>query len=249
MPKLRRQRKRNNEKRHKRETAPLLFGEGALDLQDPEQQQQPDAFPEGDGDEKKTSGGGTPGGKKKKKKKGKGGYGSTTATTQEKKKIAFDEEEDEEEDDDFDEEQQHDEDSENQLSAAARASKPHVPPINPCLWMFHLLQGIGVAAALCLVATQVLPLVLMPREELLTKMGVLAIALKVYISLFCAVFVLVETDLPVPFVRDSTLLQQFFSRGFLYSFLGLICVEEAYSERVREIVSNKDQFHVGWAGK
>ena len=31
------------------------------------------------------------------------------------------------------------------------------------------------------------------------------------------------------------------------SFVGLICVEEAYSERIRDIVSRKDEFHVGWA--
>jgi hypothetical protein len=35
--------------------------------------------------------------------------------------------------------------------------------------------------------------------------------------------------------------------GFLYSFLGLSCLEEAYSERVNDMVAHaKDQFHVSW---
>jgi predicted membrane protein len=38
-----------------------------------------------------------------------------------------------------------------------------------------------------------------------------------------------------------------FSRGFLYSFIGLSALEEAYSERVLDMIAHaKDQFHVSW---
>jgi hypothetical protein len=95
--------------------------------------------------------------------------------------------------------------------------------------------------SLGLIATQIIPLALAPKSQ-----GILDFALKVYVSLFCVLFLLVEFD--APFVRKAQLLQMYLSRGYLYSFLGLICVSEAYSERVKEIVkTHADQFHVAWA--
>ena len=99
-------------------------------------------------------------------------------------------------------------------------------------------------SSLGLLATQIIPLFVAPFKE----QGYFDLALKVYISLFCLLFILVEFDAPVPFIRNSQLLQSYLSRGFIYSFLGLICLEEAYSERVKEIVKlHADEFHVAWA--
>jgi hypothetical protein len=143
--------------------------------------------------------------------------------------------------------------SDNEKAAAALRKDPTVvmpyaPRQNPCLWLFHFLEGIAVLTALCLLATQVMPIAITILTKIEIGIDVLSLFLKAYISLFCLVFIVVETGLPVPFVKDSTLLQSYFSRGFIYSFLGLICVEEAYSERVKDIVSHgKDEFHVGWA--
>ena len=68
-----------------------------------------------------------------------------------------------------------------------------------------------------------------------------------YISFFCVSFILVESDIPVPFLKDSPILNNWISRGFLYSFIGLIGVQEAYSERVEELVGHaNDRFHVAW---
>ena len=59
---------------------------------------------------------------------------------------------------------------------------------------------------------------------------------------------LTETGAPVPILRHSPLLQPYASRGFLYSFLGLIGVQEAYSERVRDVMkAHGDEFHISWA--
>jgi hypothetical protein len=68
----------------------------------------------------------------------------------------------------------------------------------------------------------------------------------VYISLFC-ITVSRESNLPVPFIRTSEL-QAFISRGFIYSFLGLICVEKHIQSRSGYCFSwrTQDEFHVGW---
>ena len=131
-------------------------------------------------------------------------------------------------------------------SKTAEETKPHVPTQNPCLYLFHLLEGVAVATALCLLATQVIPLCFVKASSLAHQFG-LSLVLKVYISLFCVLFIITELNLPIPLVRSSPLLQTYLSRGFLYSFLGLICVEESYSERVKDILNHgKDEFHVGW---
>jgi hypothetical protein len=58
---------------------------------------------------------------------------------------------------------------------------------------------------------------------------------------------MVEYDLNIPFVRQSVFLQTYASRGFLYSFLGLTCLEEAYSERVNDMLAHaNEKFHVAW---
>lgn len=126
--------------------------------------------------------------------------------------------------------------------------KPHQPNINICLWMFHLLEGVATVAAMLLLVTQILPLFLIKSREIPVKLGILNMALRIYISLFCLIFIMTETGAPIPLIRKSILLQPYLSRGFLYSFLGLICVQEAYSERVKDIVSHgSEEFHVGWA--
>jgi hypothetical protein len=123
--------------------------------------------------------------------------------------------------------------------------KPHQPGQNACLWLFHLLEGIAVTASLCLMVTQLVPVLLVKSSS---QIGILSLALRVYITIFCLLFICTETQLPIPVVRQSQLLQTYVSRGFLYSFIGLICVEEAYSERVKGIVSHvDDSFHIGWA--
>lgn len=120
-----------------------------------------------------------------------------------------------------------------------------MPRQNPILWCFHLLEGVTIVGALCLLVTQVLPLLLVPSSEIIERIGFLSLALKIYLSLFC--FLIIGTEFNVAFVQRSPLLSTFSSRGFLYSFLGLICVEEAYSERVKDLIAHgREEFHVGW---
>lgn len=123
--------------------------------------------------------------------------------------------------------------------------KPHVPSQNPCLWLFHLLEGIATLTSALLMFSQLIPL-FMPSGKV-THPDVLAAILKLYVSLICFAFIVVEADLPVPFVRDSSLLQTFGSRGFIYSFVGLVTTTEAYSQRVDDLITHSsDKFYIGW---
>lgn len=227
--------------RHRQDSAPLL-GEGELSLQDPEDpsttpQPPTDYGATGDDDDNnkkddkkeeaasssapppsKTKTHAVPKGKKKNKSGGDGRAGTR------KKK----------------EEEEDDESPTDQL-----AHKPHVPSVNPCLWLFHLLQGLSAITSLLLLVSQILPLVLPSSKT--AHMDVLSAVLKVYVSLICLAFCVVEAELPVPFVRRSTLLDSFVSRGFIYTFVGLVCTTEAYSERVDDLMTHSNQrFYIGW---
>ena len=119
-----------------------------------------------------------------------------------------------------------------------------LPHPNFILYAFYWLEGIAILASVCLLATQVLPLLYMTLHEI----GILQLCLRIYIGMFCFCFILVEFETPLPFLQASLLLQTYFSRGFLYTFLGLIGMEEAYSVRVNDMEEHRnEEYHVAWA--
>ncbi|CAJ1941994.1 unnamed protein product [Cylindrotheca closterium] len=119
------------------------------------------------------------------------------------------------------------------------------PRKNIVLYVFHWIEAFAICCCVALMITQVFPLFFIPLD----KINPGAIVLKIYISIFCGVFILVEYDAAVPFLKDSQILQNYLSRGFVYSFLGVSALEEAYSERVQDTVGHqKDEFHVAWLG-
>ncbi|KAL7564185.1 hypothetical protein ACA910_019810 [Epithemia clementina (nom. ined.)] len=127
------------------------------------------------------------------------------------------------------------------------SGRPHMPNQNPCLWIFHFINGAAILAALSLLMTQMIPLISDPHRQIYTFFSVLNFILKGYISLFCILFVLVEADVPISTLRNSALLQAYFSRGFLYSFLGLVCTVEASSDRVQSLLSDVSSGQITWA--
>lgn len=118
-------------------------------------------------------------------------------------------------------------------------------PMKHCmLHFFHWLEAFAIISCLGVLTTQILPLVVFPLSEL----GFLQCVLRIYVSLFSVIFILVELRLPLGFLQKSHLLQTYFSRGFLYTFLAVIGMEEAYSGRIDDMVSHAtDAFHVAWA--
>lgn len=66
-----------------------------------------------------------------------------------------------------------------------------------------------------------------------------------YISIFCIIFVLVEARSPIQFLHSSVL-DAYFSRGFLYTFLGVVCLEQSVAVKYRGAALNKAVFTLGW---
>mmetsp|Transcript_25525 Transcript_25525/g.35785 ORF Transcript_25525/g.35785 Transcript_25525/m.35785 type:complete len:293 (+) Transcript_25525:83-961(+) len=131
-----------------------------------------------------------------------------------------------------------------------KAPEKSMPRKGVCLNLFHILEFMGVLASIGLLATQALPLFFVPLADI----GVLQLALRLYVSLFCLSFMLVEFNVPAPFIRDSKILQAYFSRGFIYSFIGLIGMEESYAVTVKTLTAEGnggthqyDAFRISWA--
>lgn len=100
---------------------------------------------------------------------------------------------------------------------------PFFPIIALLFVLSNLLQWIeafAIFSCATMMVTQIFPLFFIPLSDI--NAG--AIVLKFYISIFCAVFILVELDAAIPFLKDSKILQNYFSRGFVYSFLGVVSV-------------------------
>jgi hypothetical protein len=70
---------------------------------------------------------------------------------------------------------------------------------------FHFIESLGVITCLALMGSQVIPLIVVPWSEL----GLANICLKAYIGLFCVLFVFIEWDVPLGFLRDASFLQTY----------------------------------------
>lgn len=125
--------------------------------------------------------------------------------------------------------------------------KPHMPRQNAVLWIFHLIQGLGVVGGLGLIISQLIPFFLIrPQQEIINRIGIVSIALKCYIIIICFLFIVNEMDIPgLSLIRNAMLLQGYLTRGFLYTFIGLICVESAYSDRIKDIVQHRTKVATG----
>ena len=112
------------------------------------------------------------------------------------------------------------------------------------LHFFHWFEGLATMSCIGILTTQLIPLVIVPLQQL----GFLQTVLRIYISLFTVIFILIELRVPWVFLKNSYLLQRYFSRGLLYTFLGVIVMEEAYSGRIDDMVhQSSSDFHVAWA--
>lgn len=86
------------------------------------------------------------------------------------------------------------------------------------LLFMQFIEAFSILSCATLMVTQIFPLFFIPLSEI--NPG--ALVLKFYISIFCVVFILVEYDAPIGFLKESQILQNYFSRGFVYSFLGVV---------------------------
>jgi len=100
-------------------------------------------------------------------------------------------------------------------------NKSQEPRRNVVLAAFNFIEGFGIVASVSLLLTQLLPLFF---AFSVNQHGITDLVLKFYISIFCILFILVENDTPIPFIKNSTILQNYFSRGFVYSFIGVVSI-------------------------
>ena len=79
------------------------------------------------------------------------------------------------------------------------------PRRNVVLAAFNFIEGFGIVASISLLLTQLMPLFFAPVNE----HGITDLVLKFYISIFCVLFIMVENDTPIPFIKKSTILQNY----------------------------------------
>lgn len=118
------------------------------------------------------------------------------------------------------------------------------PRPHPCLLVLHFISSIAVLASLCLVASQLIPIIIA-----YPNVGFLQVALRFYVALFCIMFILVGLQVPLPFLKHNITFQNYISRGFLISFNGLIGLEQAYSVQLTDVIetATSSGFHVSWS--
>lgn len=104
--------------------------------------------------------------------------------------------------------------------------------------LFFIIEIYAVVTCLILLISQFLPIILVPLKSF--DRGHLA--LKVYIMIFSLIFIIVEIDHPFfTFIQGAAFLQNYSSRGFLYSFFGLI----VYSETAGDLLANSGNIDTG----
>ena len=87
------------------------------------------------------------------------------------------------------------------------SGKPEMPRRNCLMGVFKFIETIGAVGSLALMASQVIPLIVVSWDEI----GLASLCLKIYVSLFCVLFLLVEMDVPISFLRNAAFLQTYVS--------------------------------------
>ena len=117
-----------------------------------------------------------------------------------------------------------------------------LPRRNCCHGLFIVLNIIAVAACLCMILSEALPLFFI-------EMKLLQIILRCYITFFCLIFIVAELELPLPFVGSSQSLHNFISKGFNFTFVAIVGLEQAQADLVEETVKhrNADPMGIEWS--
>ena len=129
-----------------------------------------------------------------------------------------------------------------------KTGRPREPTRHCVVRFFFTMQSFGIITNLILLVSQILPIIFVP----VASADMSYLALKVYLCVFSIIFLLIEFDHPaIPFLRKASFLKTFASRGFLYTFLGLVCFDEANSEAAFEALEDEDSefaahFQVSW---
>mmetsp|Transcript_15907 Transcript_15907/g.18370 ORF Transcript_15907/g.18370 Transcript_15907/m.18370 type:complete len:208 (-) Transcript_15907:199-822(-) len=130
----------------------------------------------------------------------------------------------------------------------ARRIKVVRSPRKHCLLnFFHGFEFFTSIPLLVLLLLQLFPLIFISTQDL----GFLQSIIRIYVSFFVLILVLVEWRVPFFGLRENTLLQTFFTRGFLHTFAAVLGMEETYStdEIQKRLIQNtyETQLNIDWA--
>jgi len=104
--------------------------------------------------------------------------------------------------------------------------------------VFFVIESCALLTCLTLLVSQLLPIVLVPLSDFDDKAY---LALKVYMCIFSIIFMIVEIDQPsIPFLKNAVFSTTYATRGFVYTFFGLVCFEEAYSEKAHKMLKKAE---------
>lgn len=100
-----------------------------------------------------------------------------------------------------------------------------------CGYMFFfIISAVTVIAAASMALSQVLTVIVV-------KVPFLQFLLRLYVFIFCFAFILTEFEAPF-FVKRFSSFDNWIFRGWIYSFVGLIGVEEAHAKELQGEVKN-----------
>lgn len=118
-----------------------------------------------------------------------------------------------------------------------RPGRPDQPRQKFCVKVFSAITVFGLITNMSLIVSQVLPMFFYPMNEFQPTF----LALKMYLCIFAIIFIVIEVDNNrVPFFRDAVFLTTYATRGFLYTFFGLICFDLANSEESHQMVEDAE---------
>jgi len=121
----------------------------------------------------------------------------------------------------------------NNNSKSTKKKKPDGPQKSICHLLFDSVRYLAILASSMMLLMQLVPLYILKSESTW-----LQIAVRSYLAIFCLFFILTESNIPI--LRD--LLSKFahsnwILRGFLYSFIGLIGIEQNLAIKVADIAA------------
>ncbi len=127
-----------------------------------------------------------------------------------------------------------------------RPGRPEKPRRHCFAAMFYTVESLAMIVNLILLVSQVLPLLIISWDN----SDPAYLALKVYLGIFAIILAFVELDF-VPFFQKSAFLRTYVTRGFLYTFFGLVCFDEAgsdkaYKELQYRTTNSTDIFRISW---
>ena len=108
------------------------------------------------------------------------------------------------------------------------------PKKTPLHVLFDILRYLAIISSAAIFFTQLLPIVWLRNEKIITG---LQYFVRIYLMIFCVSFVLLESRIPLLRRLTFPAHDNWILRGFMYTFIGIIGMEQDVAIKVEEIAS------------